>query len=188
MSDLLQEALTRHAYSVTTESDPSLSPRRGRFSPPSLASLSLADPDDDNDLIPVQTPFASRQSSPAPSHPPSRSASPTRSSPSSANSSSSLSRPRSGAGKPRRDKTLERGKEKANKESRDPLIRLPNELNALWLAELTRDDLLICGGVCKRWKSSQTISMLLLFAFPPSFYSRITTTQRLEELNPCVAG
>lgn len=162
-SDLLHEALTRHAALVN--------PPRGRgFGSPPLTSafsqLALdSDPSSaiaaamtqtDDDLIPVQTPAGSRTSSPAPSHASSRSTSPTR-------VSASLSRPRSGAGKPRRDKTKEVEKEKANKASRDPLNRLPNELSAKCFGYLELDDLLVCGSVCKRWKNSQTISCVLLF-------------------------
>lgn len=133
MSDLLHSALNRAAFQAVSPTVP----ERGRFS-----ALSL---EDDSDLIPVETPINSPPASVASSRNSSRSSSPTR-------------RSRSGAGKPRRDKTAEKAKEQANRESRDPLVRLENVVSERIFRELGVDDLLACGAVCKRWRGSHTIS------------------------------
>lgn len=175
-SDLLHEALTRATLqTIDPQQPPPLVQTRGRFGSPlpdSLSNLSL-DPTGpaqvlaDDDMIPVQTPAPSAPTSPAasatPSRNSSRSTSPSRfSALPPALTSGKLERPRSGAGKPRRDKTLEKSNSKTNslKEAnmKDPLNKLPHELSARVFSELGVDDLLVCGRVSKRWKSSSILS------------------------------
>jgi hypothetical protein len=135
-SDLLHDALNRHARESNLNS------------PPPLHALSL---DDDDELVEVRTPLPSAPGSGASSPAGSRSSS----------RSSSPNRKKGGAGKPRRDKTKEREKAEANKRSMDPLVKFPGEISGRIFGELGVDDLLTCGLVCKKWRASQTISELL---------------------------
>ncbi|KAM0756353.1 hypothetical protein T439DRAFT_321056 [Meredithblackwellia eburnea MCA 4105] len=153
-SDLLHDALTRHAQqsSITSNSITTT---------PNIAQLSLSD-DDDEALIQVRTPLnpstpatTSRASTPGTS----RSSSPTRSQQNAANAAKNLTaKPRSGAGKPRRDKTKEREKALANQNSMDPLSKFPGEISGRIFGELDHRDLLRCGLVSKRWRRSATIN------------------------------
>lgn len=128
MSDLLHEALNRHARNTDNVKDLSLS---------------------DDDEIEVRTPLpsspASAASTPSGSRSSSRSSSPSR-------------KGKGGAGKPRRDKTKEREKAEANKRTMDPLVKFPGTISGRIFGELGVDDLLLCGLVCKKWRASQTIS------------------------------
>ena len=128
MSDLLHEALNRHA--------------RGSTEPPNVKDLSLSDDDEIEVRTPVpSTPSGSGQSTPSSS----RSSSPSR-------------KGKGGAGKPRRDKTKEREKAEQNKRTMDPLVKFPGRVNGRIFGDLGVDDLLTCGLVCKKWRASQTIS------------------------------
>lgn len=142
-SDLLHEALNRHARETTS---------------PPLHALSLSDNDDDE--IPVRTPL--------PSSPNSGASTPSGSATSSRSSSPSRRKGGGGAGKPRRDKTKEREKAELNKRTMDPLIKFPGEVSGRIYGELGVDDLLRCGLVCKKWRASQTISQSLLLGSHPA--------------------
>ncbi|KAK4690641.1 hypothetical protein P7C70_g9528, partial [Phenoliferia sp. Uapishka_3] len=146
---LLHSALTRAALLAQP-------PQEG------FQSLSLSDSDDD--LISVRTPLASSTPTTSLSPATSRSSSPTRSN--STNPSPTkgggialgLTKTRSGAGKPRRDKTKEREKADQAGKTMDPLIKFPGEVSGRIFGELGVDDLLSVGLVCKKWRRSATIS------------------------------
>ncbi|SGY62211.1 BQ5605_C007g04665 [Microbotryum silenes-dioicae] len=145
MSDLLHDALTRHAS-------------QAQLSPRVMQALSLDEDgphgsalgEGDDELISVQTPLpstpGSAASTPAASRNPSRSSSP------------SGAKRRGGAGKPQRDKTKEKEKAEAMNNAMDPMVRFPNVVNGRIFGELDMFDLLSCGLVCQRWRNSQTMS------------------------------
>ncbi|SCV71575.1 BQ2448_3163 [Microbotryum intermedium] len=145
MSDLLHDALTRHAS-------------QAQLSPRALQALSLHEDgthgsgsgEGDDELISVQTPIASTPGSVA--------STPAASRNSSRSSSPSGAKRRGGAGKPRRDKTKEKEKAEAMNNAKDPMVRFPNVVNGRIFGELDMFDLLSCGMVCKRWRNSQTMN------------------------------
>ncbi|KAK4047859.1 hypothetical protein OIO90_006020 [Microbotryomycetes sp. JL221] len=106
-NDLLHNALKRHASNAEGDT----------FQLPAVQQLTLSDDDDE---VEVRTPApslpASGASTPAGSRSSSRASSPSR-------------KGRSGAGKPRRDKTKEREKAEANRNPLDPMNRFPGEVN-----------------------------------------------------------
>ena len=176
--DLLQSALKRAALQAAESENPS---PRARASPPTLDSLSLSSSstgqaststgqppgshsqkesfpiESEDDLIAVLTPSATPFGTPTASRNTSRSSSPTR-------RSSSNKLGGGGAGKPRRDKSKELAKSQANKlgadgtGSRDPLVKFEREVTGRIFGGLGSEDLLACGGVCKKWRGSQTLS------------------------------
>lgn len=159
-SDLLHDALKRHASQQHMHDDPNaLSPRLGSMALSGGSGGSGEEDDDDDAEVEVRTAASSMPGTPrtisrssTPGH--SRSSSPTR------QSSSSSGRKRGGgAGKPPRDKTKEREKALANANKQDPLNRFPGEVNGRIFGQLSLRDLLACGLVCKRWRKSQTLSM-----------------------------
>lgn len=197
--DLLHSALNRAAQQAA-ESEGAAFPR-GRLSPPSIESLSLAadspspsllsptststnasatttSAESEDDLIAVLTPFATPLSTPSVSRNTSRSSSPTR---------RAGSTKGSGAGKPRRDKSKELAKAQANKlgadgtGSRDPLARLENTLSGRIFQELGSEDLLACGAVCRKWRNSQTLSQSLTQSTTSSSHS--SAKRRKERRN-----
>ncbi|KAI5478299.1 F-box domain, cyclin-like domain containing protein [Pseudohyphozyma bogoriensis] len=147
MSDLLHDALLR-------AHEESHSPTQKTTS--QLQSLHLSS-DSEDELIEVRTPIATPALSVASTPSASRSASPTRA-PGSPGGGGRNGRSRSGAGKPRRDKTKELAKAAANAATMDPLAKFPGEVNVRIFGLLGVDDLLTCGLVSKKWRRSQTIN------------------------------
>ncbi|GAA5981091.1 hypothetical protein JCM11641_001450 [Rhodosporidiobolus odoratus] len=139
--DLLHTALERHAAQNRSPDDASIPPTR-------LQSLHLSS--DDDELIEVSTPLPSAPGSIASTPSSSRSASPTR--------AGGAGKRKGGAGKPRRDKAKEKEKSEANKNPVDPFLRFPGEVLGRVLGDLSADDLLSLGLVCKRWRRSQTLN------------------------------